>query len=102
MSASIGYSDTPILPDSGYHVHDSARPQPRLVDRGSPGTQDQPGRPPSDAVVLFDGTNLAQWKGRDGEAKWKVENGCMEVAPSTGDITSVKAFGDMHLHLEWA
>ena len=34
---------------------------------------------PSDAVVLFDGTDLANWKGKDGDAQWKVENGYMEV-----------------------
>jgi hypothetical protein len=102
MSAPLGYSDTPILPDSGYHVHDGERPQPRLVDAGMPGAQEQQGRAPSDAVVLFDGTNLAQWRAGDGEARWKVENGYMEVAPGTGDISTVASFGDIQLHLEWA
>ena len=100
---SLGYTDTPILPDSGFHVHDGSRPQPRLVDPGMPGSQEQPGKAPSDAVVLFDGTSLAQWRGRNGgEPQWKVENGYMEVAAGTGDITSVPSFGDVHLHLEWA
>ncbi len=102
MSSNLGYSDTPILPDSGFHVHDGARPQPRLVDPGSPPTADQPGRPPSDAVILFDGTDLSKWQGRNGSALWKVENGTMEVAPGTGDIRSVPTFGDIQLHLEWA
>ena len=102
MSASLGYSDTPILPDSGYHVHDGERPQPRLVGPGMPGTEEQAGRAPSDAMVLFDGTDLSQWRGKDGAAGWKVENGYVEVMPGTGDITSVPAFGDIQLHLEWA
>jgi len=99
---SIGYTDTPILSDSGFHVHDPARPQPRLVDPGAPGHQSHAGRPPNDAIVLFDGTSLSQWKGNAGEAAWKVENGHMEVAPGSGDITSAASFGDIHLHVEWA
>ena len=102
MSGSIGYSDTPILPDSGFHVHDGTRPQPRLVDAGVPGSQEQAGKAPSEAVVLFDGTSLSQWRGKSGEAQWKVENGYMEVVSGTGDITSVPVFGDIHLHVEWA
>jgi len=97
MSASFGYKDTPILPDSGFHVHDGDRPQ--APSRGSrrAGAQSHEGRPPNDAKILFDGTDLAQWKGRDGEAKWKVEHGHMEVVPGTGDITTVATFGDIHL-----
>jgi hypothetical protein len=53
-------------------------------------------------VILFDGRDLSGWKGRDGEAKWKVENGTMEVAPGTGDIQTREQFGDCQLHLEWA
>lgn len=100
-NSSLGYSDTPVLPTSGYHVHDGERMQPPIVEPGEPGTQQTTGRPPSDAVVLFDGSSLAGWRGRDGEAGWKVENGYMEVVPGTGDITSVETFGDVQLHVEW-
>jgi hypothetical protein len=52
----IGYTDTPMLPGSRWHVHDSGRPQPRAVDPGSCSTPNSPGKPPSDAIVLFDAT----------------------------------------------
>lgn len=91
---SLGYNDTPILRDTPYHVHDGDRPQPKVVT---------PGNPPSDAVVLFDGTNLEGWASGDGSAaKWKVENGFMEVVPGTGNIRTKAEFGDCHLHVEFA
>ncbi|HLK61088.1 MAG TPA: DUF1080 domain-containing protein [Chthonomonadaceae bacterium] len=99
---SLGYSDTPILPDSGYHVHDGDRPQPRIVDPGTASTPQEAGRPPSDAFILFDGSSLSHWQGRQGDAQWKVENGYMEVVPGTGDIGTREAFGDIQLHIEWA
>ena len=95
--AQLGYDDTPILPGTRWHVHDGERPQPRVVTPGATSTQ-----PPSDAVVLFDGTDLSAWKGRDGDAAWKVEDGHMEVAPKTGNIETRDHFGDCQLHLEWA
>ncbi len=66
-----------------------------------------PGRtsadPPSDAIVLFDGKNLSHWRGKDvGAAPWIVRDGYVEVAPGTGDITTVDKFGDVQLHIEWA
>jgi hypothetical protein len=95
--ANVGYDDTPVLPNSPFRVHDGSRPQPRIVEPGDPG------RPPSDAVVLFDGTGLSGWVDRNGgEARWKVENGCMEVVGGTGDIRTREEFGDCQLHLEWA
>jgi len=97
-----GYSDTPVLPGSKYKVHDSERPQPRIVAPGTESGQAAPGRPPSDAVVLFDGTSLAGWVRLDGSrAGWKVENGCMEVVAKTGDIKTKAEFGDCQLHVEW-
>ena len=92
--ANVGYDDTPQLPDQEWLVHDGSRPQPRVV---TPGTD---GAAPSDAVVLFDGTDLSKWKGGDGAAAWKVENGYMEVTRA-GDIQTVEQFGDCQLHLEF-
>ncbi|MBA7669815.1 hypothetical protein ES703_77949 [subsurface metagenome] len=87
-------------------VHDMSRPRPPVVTPG-----EQPGQPPSNAIVLFDGKDLSQWvspllscesKKGDGPAKWKVENGYMEVVKETGDIRTKQSFGDCHLHIEWA
>jgi hypothetical protein len=103
MSAKPGYDDTPILPNSNYRVHDKERPQPRVVSPGTESSQAAPGTPPSDAIVLFDGTNLDGWlDGKNAPARWKVENGHMEVVPKTGDIHTKMEFGDCQLHLEWA
>ncbi len=97
----VGYDDTPMLPGSAWRVHDGRRPQPKVVTPGVESSQERAGRPPSDAVVLFDGRDLAAWAGRDGEAKWKVENGYMEVT-RTGNIQTRDRFGDCQLHIEWA
>ena len=98
----LGYDDTPVIPGSKFKVHDGARPQPRVVTPGTAGSQDNPGKPPSDAVVLFDGRDAAKWTGRDGDCPWKVANGFMEVVPGTGTVRTREEFGDCQLHLEWA
>jgi hypothetical protein len=64
-----------------------------------------PGEPPSDAIVLFDGTDLSKWASqRDGSspASWTVEGGAMQVKPGSGGIQTRDAFGDVQLHIEWA
>jgi hypothetical protein len=98
----LGYDDTPLLPGGQWHVHDATRPQPTIVTPGTASSQAQPGQLPSDAITLFDGTDLSGWKGRDGDAGWKVENGYAEVVPGTGDIESTERFGDCQLHVEFA
>lgn len=100
----LGYEDTPLLPGGKWRVHDGNRPQPKVIDPGTASTPQQPGRAPSDAVILFDGSDLAQWQSlRDGgAARWKIENGYAEVVPGTGDIRTKDSFGDCQLHLEWA
>ncbi len=99
----IGYDDTPVLPGIGYKVHDGARPFPPIIEPGVESTQDAPGRPPSDAVVLFDGSGLEKWQSRrGGPVGWKLEGDWMEVVPGTGDIETIEHFGDCQLHVEWA
>jgi hypothetical protein len=84
-----------------YEVHDMRRPQPVAVTPVVPAS-DEPARPPSDAIVLFDGTDLSKWKQKgDGEAQWKVEDGALVVAPRKGDIESKEHFRDVQVHLEW-
>jgi hypothetical protein len=60
------------------------------------------GAPPSDAIVLFDGNNLDAWKSANGgDAKWRVDNGELVIAPGAGDIQTKEGFGDVQLHVEW-
>ena len=57
--------------DSRWKPNDPDRPVPPVIEPGTASTQDSPGHPPSDAVVLFDGKDLSQWLGEDGQpAKW--------------------------------
>jgi hypothetical protein len=84
-------------------IHDETRPQPPVVTPGTPSTPDVPGRPPSDAVVLFDGKDLSAWRATQGggPAAWKVEEGYVQVVPGAGNIETKQAFGDCQLHAEF-
>jgi len=90
------YGDTPDAKHA-WSVHDMNRPRPAVI------TAD-PGKPPSDAVVLFDGSSLDAWRsGQDDACKWKiVDGGAIEVVPKTGEIHTKDAFGDCQLHIEFA
>jgi hypothetical protein len=86
-------------------VHDRNRPQPPVVTPGTGSTQEQPGKPPSDAIVLFDGTDLSQWEAdtpNPEPTKWVIRDGAMECVPGSGYIRTKRTFGDMQLHIEWA
>ncbi len=97
-----GYRDTPLLPGGKWHVHDPDRPWPKKIDPGTASTQESPGRPPSDAVVLFDGKDLSNWRDEKGNpSRWKLENGAMVTAPGVGYIYSKPEFGDCQVHVEW-
>lgn len=59
---------------------------------------------PSDAVILFGGKNLDQWrssKSPEQPAGWTVANGIVTVKKGTGDIETKQSFTDFQLHLEW-
>ncbi len=66
-------------------------PEPTMVD------PEPVGGAPSDAIVLFDGTDLSQWK--DGE-NWEIKDG-YAIARQSG-VTTKQAFGDCQLHVEFA
>jgi hypothetical protein len=62
----------------------------------------EPGPPPSDAIILFDGKDLSQWKGdNNSPAKWEVKDGAVTIN-GTGSISTRQEFGDCQLHVEWA
>src|ERR1051326_3394646 len=63
--------------DPKWEIHDRNRPLPAVVVPGTASTPEAPGRPPSDAIILFDGKDLSRWvsKKDSSPAKWKVENG---------------------------
>lgn len=65
---------------------------PPIVTPGE--TNDQP---PSDAVILFDGSDLSEWN--NGQ-NWKVEDGI--AYSGKGPITTTEEFGDCQLHIEWS
>lgn len=62
------------------------------------------GAVPSDAIVLFDGSNLDAWQSARSEedAAWTIEDGILTVNIGTGSIKTRQAFADMQLHIEWS
>jgi hypothetical protein len=61
---------------------------------------------PSDAIVLFNGTNLDEWvsvgqNGAGGPARWQVADGVFTVDKKTGNIETKRRFTNYQLHLEW-
>jgi hypothetical protein len=86
-----GYDDTPYLPNSPWRVHDRLRPQPAIVDASE-------NIPPSDAIILFNGQDLSQWTGGDAKG---IEDGCINIH-KTGELRTVRKFGDCQIHVEWA
>jgi hypothetical protein len=73
-------------------------PVPKMVTPGA-----QAGMPPSDAVILFDGTNLDQWVSTKDKspARWKVADGTLTVDKSVGNIETKRNFTNYQIHVEW-
>src|SRR5438309_71311 len=90
-------------PDPNWFEHDRDRPQPPVVNPGTSSTEEQSGKPPSDATVLFDGKDLSQWAGMDGSpTKWTMRDNYMECVKGSGYVRTLQNFGDCQLHIEWA
>src|SRR5690606_7490290 len=73
------------------------KPVPAIV---SPAPGDAP---PSDAIVLFNGSNTDNWiMARDSQScKWDLRDGILTAKPGTGDIKTKLAFADCQLHIEF-
>jgi 3-keto-disaccharide hydrolase/uncharacterized protein DUF3471 len=90
-------------PDPNWLDHDRDRPLPPVVTPAVPSTDDQVGKAPSDAIVLFDGKDLSQWVSMDGSpTKWIMKDGYMECVRGSGYVRTLQNFGDCQLHIEWA
>ena len=66
--------------------------KPEIITPGA-----KPGDPPSDAIILFNGTDMSEW-----DKEWKIENGELVCVPGRGDIRTKNTFGSIQLHLEFA
>jgi hypothetical protein len=94
----IGYDDTPMQPNGKWHVHDGARPQPKMVTPGA-----TPGAAPADATVLLGaGADASAWKmSADGSAvTWPMQDGVLQSGK--GMIETKAQFTDFQLHVEFA
>ena len=71
-------------------------PEPVVVRPGAGGEA------PADAIVLLGSGATDEWRHADGgEVEWLLEGGVLTVAAGTGNIETVRPFGDVQLHLEW-
>jgi len=110
--SSAAFADGPFYGDPPdethpWGIHDPHRPQPPLVTPGTFSSAEQPGKPPSDAVVLFDGSAdslTKNWESdRKGEPlKWVEKEGAMQCVPGSGYVRTKAQWADCQLHVEWA
>ncbi len=94
---SVQYVDTPT---GRWMIHDENRPAPPIITPGG-----RRSSPPSDAIVLFDGTqaSMANWTDTKKEpSKWVVGDGYMESVKGAGYIQTKQEFGSCQLHVEFA
>jgi hypothetical protein len=73
-------------------------PVPKVV---TPGATDS--APPSDAIVLFGGSNQNAWVSAQDHtpAGWRVHDGVLTVSKKAGNIETRQRFEDYQLHIEW-
>jgi Domain of Unknown Function (DUF1080) len=83
---------TEINPKGPWKVHDMSRPQPKVV---TPAPAGEPVKAPSDAIILFDGTNLNAWN-----ETAPIADGAFTMAGK--ELFTKESFGDCQLHVEWA
>lgn len=98
--------DEPYMFIDGVKVHETdvaKQPLPPVVTPGEPAGFFAP---PSDATVLFNGSEASfkkNWTDTQGNpSQWKVVDGALESVKDAGYIQTSQSFGSCQLHLEWA
>ena len=96
------YGDAPDA-NHPWAVHDENRPQPPRVEPA-----EIVGGAPSDAVVLFDGTEASfeNWvharPDKKRKSDWVVQDGYLLSVRGAGTILTKEQFSDCQLHIEWS
>jgi hypothetical protein len=75
------------------------QPEPKVVTAAA-----ECGKPPSDAIILFDGKNLDEWvaaNDRSQPAKWTIADGILVVSKTAGNIETKRSFHNYQFHMEW-
>ncbi|HBE41792.1 MAG TPA: DUF1080 domain-containing protein [Bacteroidales bacterium] len=95
---------------SGQKQEYPARMTPQMTEIMEPEVKviipgDQPEMPPSDAIILLDGTaeiiNL-EWEDSQGNpTKWILQDGALVCVKGSGAIRTKRKFNDFQLHIEW-
>ncbi|MCA9299780.1 MAG: hypothetical protein KDA28_11975, partial [Phycisphaerales bacterium] len=86
-----------IAASQPWSIHDMDRALPPRVE----GVHAITTPPPSDAIVLFDGSEASGFQHANGsDVKWAIRDGFMEVVRGSGQIQSRDAFGDAQVHIE--
>lgn len=89
-----GRTDFPMKPE----MTEIWDPEVRIITPGETNTA-----APSDAIVLFDGTDLGnEWtNGKGSLPEWIVADGFATVVKGKGVIKTKRVFNDFQLHIEW-
>ena len=84
-------------------IHDENRPAPPVINPAACDAQGPSLKPPSDAIVLFDGRDLSNWSDDKGQpSRWIARDGYMESVKGAGYARSRQQFGSCQVHVEFA
>lgn len=72
-------------------------PEPKVIKPAA-----NPGDPPADAIILFNGSTTEAWEHvKGGAVQWTLGEQALTVKAGSGDIQTKQKFGDCQLHIEW-
>src|SRR5207249_2248920 len=88
LVASVVVRSSSSSAESGqeWKIHDRTRPLPLVITPGEPSTEDHAGKPPSDAIVLFNGKDLSNWESIKGTPTERTRTGATAAYISTDSM----------------